>query len=39
MAMLAKYRCGRVALHVMCMLRGGNCRMHMAGVMRELRPC
>jgi len=37
MARMAKYRTGRVVLHVICMLRGGNCRMHLAGVLREIR--
>jgi len=27
---------GRVALHLMCILRGSDFRMHMAGVLREL---
>ena len=35
MATMANYRIGRVALHLMCILRGGDCRMHLAGVMRE----
>lgn len=36
MATMANYRIGRVALHLMCVLRGGDRRMHLAGVMREL---
>jgi hypothetical protein len=36
MATMAKYRIGRVALHLMCILRGADHRMHLAGVMREL---
>jgi len=38
METMANYRIGRVALHLMCILRGGDHRMHLAGVMRELRP-
>jgi len=33
---MANYRIGRMALHLMCILRGSNFQMHMAGVMREL---
>ncbi len=36
MATMANYRIGRVALHLMCILRGADHRMHLAGVMREL---
>jgi hypothetical protein len=36
MATMAKYRIGRVALHLMCIMRGGEPRIHLAGVMREL---
>jgi hypothetical protein len=32
---MANYRLGRVALHLICILRGSDFRMHMAGVMRE----
>ena len=32
---MAKYRLGRVALHLICIVRGSDCRMHLAGVMRE----
>jgi hypothetical protein len=32
---MANYRLGRVALHLICVLRGSDLRMHMAGVMRE----
>ena len=32
---MANYRLGRVALHLICILRGSDGRMHMAGVMRE----
>jgi hypothetical protein len=32
---MANYRLGRVALHLACILRGSDLRMHMAGVMRE----
>ena len=38
METMANYRIGRVALHLMCILRGGDRRMHLAGVMRELLP-
>lgn len=33
---MANYRIGRVALHLLCILRGSDLRMHMSGVMREL---
>jgi hypothetical protein len=33
---MANYRIGRMALHLMCIVRGSDFRMHMAGVMREL---
>lgn len=33
---MANYRIGRMALHLMCILRGSDFRMHMAGVLREL---
>ena len=33
---MANFRIGRVALHLMCIFRGSDFRMHMAGVMREL---
>jgi hypothetical protein len=32
---MANYRLGRVALHLICILRGSDFRMHMAGVRRE----
>ena len=32
---IAKYRLGRVALHLACILRGSELRMHLAGVLRE----
>ena len=32
---MANYRLGRVALHLICILRGSDLRMHMSGVMRE----
>ena len=32
---MANYRLGRVALHLICILRGSDFQMHMAGVMRE----
>lgn len=35
---MAKYRLGRVALHLLCIARGSHCRMHLAGVMREFLP-
>ncbi|HEU0199633.1 MAG TPA: hypothetical protein VFR86_04285 [Burkholderiaceae bacterium] len=38
MATMAKYRLGRVALHLLCIVRGSDCRMHLAGVMREFLP-
>jgi hypothetical protein len=34
---MANYRTGRVILHLVCILRGSDFGMHMAGVMRELR--
>jgi len=33
---MANYRIGRMALHLICILRGSNFRMHMAGMLREL---
>lgn len=33
---MENYRIGRVALHLMCILRGSEFRMHLAGVVREL---
>jgi hypothetical protein len=39
MATMAKYRVGRVVLHGMCILRGGDWRMHLAGMLREFGPC
>jgi hypothetical protein len=36
---MANYRLGRVTLHLICILRGSDLRMHLAGVMRELRRC
>lgn len=33
---MANYRIGRVFLHLACILRGSDLRMHMAGVAREL---
>ena len=33
---MANYRFGRVTLHLVCILRGSDFRMHLAGVMREL---
>jgi len=35
---VANYRAGRVALHLLCALRGSDFKAHMAGVLRELRP-
>lgn len=35
MSTFAKYRFGRVALHLLCILRGGDRRTHLAGVARE----
>lgn len=35
MGALAKYRLGRVALHLLCIVRGSDWRRHPAGVMRE----
>jgi hypothetical protein len=32
---MANYRFGRVALHLICILRGSDFRMHVAGVKRE----
>ena len=32
---MANYPARRVALHLICILRGSDLRMHMAGVMRE----
>ena len=37
-ATMAKYRFGRVVLHLLCVARGSDCRMHLAGVMREFLP-
>ena len=34
---LAERPCGRVLLHVACLLRDGHVRWHWAGVLRELR--
>ena len=33
---MANYRIGRMALHLICILRGSDFRMHFAGVVREL---
>jgi hypothetical protein len=33
---MANYRIGRMALHFLCILRGSDLRMHLAGVVREL---
>lgn len=33
---MANYRIGRMALHLICILRGSDFRMHMEGVLREL---
>jgi len=33
---MTNYRIGRVALHLMCILRGSDFGMHMAVVLREL---
>jgi hypothetical protein len=35
---MAKYRLGRVALHLMCIVRGSDWRMHLAGAVREFLP-
>jgi hypothetical protein len=35
MTTIAKYKLGRVTLHVLCMLRGSDYRMHLAGMARE----
>jgi hypothetical protein len=37
MTTIAKYRLGRIALHLICVLRGSDARMHLAGVAREFR--
>jgi len=29
---------GRIALHVLCVVRGGQCRCHWQGIRRELKP-
>ena len=34
---MATTRLGRMALHLICILRGSDFRMHIAGVLRELR--
>lgn len=33
---MANYRIGRVFLHLACILRGSDFRMHIAGMAREL---
>ncbi|WP_265331337.1 hypothetical protein [Ramlibacter tataouinensis] len=33
---MANYRIGRMALHLMCILRGSDFRMHIEGMAREL---
>jgi hypothetical protein len=35
MSTIAKYRLGRIALHLLCIMRGSDRRMHLAGVARE----
>lgn len=32
---MAKYRLGRVALHLICILRGSDFQVHPAGALRE----
>ncbi len=32
---IAKYRLGRVGLHLACILRGSKPSMHLAGILRE----
>jgi hypothetical protein len=36
---MANHRLGRVTLHLICILRGSNVKMHLAGVTREFRRC
>jgi hypothetical protein len=36
MSTIANYRMGRIALHLLCILRGGDTQMHWAGMAREL---
>jgi len=33
---LAEYSCGRVILHLACLIQDGHWRWHWAGVLREL---
>src|ERR1700743_503810 len=35
--LMAKSNAGRIFLHLLCLLRGGNCRFHWAGVTREFK--
>src|ERR1700743_467326 len=35
--LLAKSNAGRIALHLLCLLRGGDCRFHCSGVSREFK--
>jgi hypothetical protein len=35
---MANCRMGRVFLHLACILRGSDFRMHLAGIVRELQP-
>ncbi len=36
---IANFRFGRIALHLLCILRGGEPGTHLAGVARELSRC
>jgi len=38
MAKMANTRLGRIALHLACIVRGSDYRMHLAGVLREFLP-
>jgi hypothetical protein len=38
MATIANTRLGRIALHLACIVRGSDYRMHLAGVLRECLP-
>jgi hypothetical protein len=35
---MANFRLGRIALHLLCIARGSDFRMHLAGVWREFLP-
>jgi hypothetical protein len=35
---MAQYRFGRIVLHLLCIMRGSDYRLHLAGVVREFLP-